>query len=214
MIASLSAAVEPHEIVPAVAADVDVVFTVSSVEPSNVQFGYTILRFRPIVLHKNILGNDAPKTLSDFQKIKYNDADGWEYLKGLRRYIGKYPTSDKRYYDALLKIKEAKLMRGSVILPPVQKQAFILPSGKRDSWHITNRMLERNMTDDDIRGYMSNARAMFVQWGGKRQAFVSNDGIAVIHKTAGGWVYRTAWPKADFDEEIDAVMRILDDVGL
>jgi len=161
---------------------------------------------------KSILGKDAG-SLVNFGWIKYNDSEKWKYLEGLNNYLKKYPTSDKRYYDAAEILKELGIKKG-VLLPPVQKQAFILSEGKHDPYHIMNRMLERNITDDDVRAYMKNAKAMFVQWGGQRQRFLSDEGMCVITKSGDEWIYKTVWTKYDFDEEAEKIMEVLKSVGL
>lgn len=105
---------------------------------------------------REVLGKNAPETLDSFQEIKYTDSKQWDYIKGLKDYLEKYPTSDKRYYDIGEELKRLRLTK-AVVLPPVQKQAYILPEGKRDPYHIMHRMVERHITDDEIRGYMSQA---------------------------------------------------------
>ena len=77
-----------------------------------------------------------------------------------------------------------------------------------------NRMQERLLTDDGIRSYMKNARCMFSQWGGRRQMFVSDEGICVITKVGEEWVFKTAWSKQDFDAESDKIMEVLKNAGL
>lgn len=163
--------------------------------------------------YKAILGKNAPKTFEEFQDLKYNEPGRWNYTKRLVGYMRKYPNSDKRYFDIQEFLKEQGINKG-VVLPPIQKQAFILPSGKRDSYHIMHRMAERNITDDEVRGYMKDAKIMFVQWGGQRQMFVSDFGISVITKDGGDWIYKTAWKKSDNDEDTDKIMEAIKNVGL
>ena len=163
--------------------------------------------------YRKILKENAPKSFDSFQELKYNDSDAWEYTKRLARYLEKYPTSDKRYFDAQEKLKELGIKRG-VLLPPVQKNAAILPSGGKDPYHIMHRMLERHITDDELRSYIKDAKAMFVQWGGKRQYFVGDEGMCVIVNENGEWIFKTAWKKNDYNEEADKIMEVLKDVGL
>lgn len=162
--------------------------------------------------YKEILGKDAG-SLAEFGQRKYNDSEKWKYLKDLKAYLEKYPTSDRRYFDAHEKLKSLGIKKG-VLLPPVQKQAFILPEGKKDPHHIMKRMLERNITDDDVRSYMQNAKAMFVQWNGQRQLFVSNAGMCLVAKVKNEWVYKTVWSEYDFDEESEKILEVLKSVGL
>ena len=44
--------------------------------------------------------------------------------------------------------------------------------------------------------------------------FVSEEGIYVITKVGEEWVFKTAWSKEDFDEDIDKIMEVLIDAGL
>ena len=162
--------------------------------------------------YKKILGDEVG-SLANFGQIKYNDAKQWEYLKGLKAYLEKYPSSDKRYYDASEKLKELGIKKG-VLLPPVEKQAFILPEGKNDPYHVMKRMMERNVTDDDARAYMKDAKAMFVQWNGQRQLFVSSEGMCIISKQNDVLIFKTVWSKHDFDGDSEKIMEVLKNVGL
>lgn len=163
--------------------------------------------------YKAVLGKNAPKSFAKFRDLKYNNPEKWEYTKRLAGYIRKYPDSDKKYFDVQEALEKQGIKKG-VVLPPVQKQAFILPTGKHDPYHIMYRMKERGITDDEVRGYMKDAKIMFVQWGGKRQMFVSDAGISVITKDGEDWVYKTAWKKNDNDEDTDKIMEAIKHAGL
>ncbi len=163
--------------------------------------------------YRAALGRDIPKDFARFREMKYNKAEKWEYAKGLKKYLEQYPASDKRFYDAGNELKKLGIKKG-MLLPPVQKRAFILPEGKHDPYHVMHRMMERNITDDDVRGYMKNAKAMFVQWSGQRQLFVGSQGMCLITKDGDEWVYKTVWSKHDFGEESEIIMEVLKHVGL
>lgn len=163
--------------------------------------------------YKALLGKNIPNSFAEFQELKYNSPEKWEYTKGLAGYIRKHPESNRKFYDVQQKLKELGIKRG-VPLPPSNKQAFILPEGKHDPYHIMHRMIERNLTDDDLRGYIKNARCVFIQWGGQRQMFVGDEGTCVITKSGEDWLFKTAWSKDNYDEESDAIMEVLNDVGL
>ena len=163
--------------------------------------------------YRKLLGKNVPNTFAKFQELKYNDAEKWNYTKRLAVYIRKYPQSNAKYFKVLEDLKELGIKIG-VPLPPVQKQAFILPEGRYDPYHIMHRMKERNITDDDVRSYMKNARCMFSQWGGQRQRFVSDEGTCVVARSGEDWIYKTAWSKANYDEESDKIMEVLKNAGL
>lgn len=163
--------------------------------------------------YKKIIGGSAG-TLADFRQMKYNKPEKWEYIQGLKEYLKKYPTSSKTYYDAGEEIKSLGVKIG-VLLPPVTKQAFILPEGKRDPYHIMHRMMERGISDDDVKRFMGESKVMFVQWGGKRQAFYGDEGVSVITKSIDEqWIFKTVWSKADYDEDTEKILEVLRKYGL
>lgn len=173
--------------------------------------------YRDMKQHKEyrvVLGKDIPKDFAKFRDLKYNDPEKWEYIKGLKEYLEKYPSSNKKYYNVAQELKKLGIKNIGVPLPPQKKQAFILPEGKHDPYHIMHRMMERQITDDDIRSYMNNAHCMFVQWGGKRQAFYSSSGVCVITKSGKDWIYKTAWNSTDFDDSTCTILEVIRKNGL
>lgn len=56
---------------------------------------------------------------------------------------------------------------------------------------------------------MNSAKIMFVQWNGQRQFFYSDAGVVVIAKTEGGWIYKTAFSKADFDDNTYKILEVI-----
>lgn len=159
--------------------------------------------------YRAVLGNEVPKDFAKFREMKYNDSEKFDYAKGLKKYLEQYPTSDKRFYNAQEELKSLGF-RNIRLLPPVQKQAFILPEGKHDPYHIMHRMMERHMTDDEIRGYMKTAKCMLVQWNGARQVFYGKYGVCVITKSGDDWIYKTAWKKEDFDDNTDKILEVIE----
>ena len=96
-----------------------------------------------------------------------------------------------------------------VAFPSKREQAFILPEGKKEPYHIMHRMFERGIRDDDIREYMTNAKCMFVQWQGKRRVYYSDKGVCVITKSDDDWIFKTAWTERDFDESTELIMEVI-----
>lgn len=72
-----------------------------------------------------------------------------------------------------------------------------------------HRMLERQISDDDVRRYMDNAKVMFVQWNGNRQMFFSSEGVSVISKVGEDWIYKTVWSEKDFDEVTLKILEVI-----
>ena len=164
--------------------------------------------------YRAALGNEVPKDFAKFQEMKYNYPEKFEYAKGLKKYLEQYPTSDKRFYDIGIELKSIGIKKAGIPLPPVIKRAFILPEGRHDPYHIMHRMMERNITDDDVRGYMKNARCMFSQWQGKRQVFYGDKGVCVITRSDNDWIYKTVWKKEDFDEDTEKILGVMKKYGI
>lgn len=163
--------------------------------------------------YRAIVGNAVPNSLDKFQDLKYTDPEEWNYTKGLKRYLVKYPESNRKYYDAQQTL-EAQGIKKGVLLPAEKVRAYILPSGKREPYHIMQRMVERGITDDEVRSYFDNARVMFSQGDGRRRLYVTEQGASVVLNSNATWIYKTAWRVEDFDEKTEKIMEVLKDVGL
>lgn len=133
-----------------------------------------------------------------------------EILAGYKKYSGKYPDCGFNYYMINYKLKELGIKNG-VALKPQIKRAYILPDekNKRDPYHIMYRMMERNITDDDLEKYIKTSKVMFSQWNGERQAFYSQNGTTVITKTNDEWIYKTAWTDKDRNEIDEKIMEVI-----
>ncbi|MGN1137095.1 MAG: phage minor capsid protein [Oscillospiraceae bacterium] len=146
--------------------------------------------------------------------LKYLDNDDIinikNIMKGYKSYSDKYPDCSFNYYMINYKLKELGIKKG-VALPSKYKRAYILPDekSKNDPYHIMHRMVERNITDDDLEAFMTNAKIMFSQWNGTRQTFYSNSGVVTITKSDKGWIYKTAWTDKDFDEETEKILEVI-----
>ena len=78
-------------------------------------------------------------------------------MKGYNKYIQKYPDSNFDYYMVDYKVKELGYKKG-VALPAVTKNAAVLADSNSnyDPYHIMHRMLERQITDDDLKSFMKS----------------------------------------------------------
>ena len=163
--------------------------------------------------YRKIVGEVVPKTFDEFQNFKYTDIERWKYVKGLKKYLTQHPESSQTFYDIQQALKASGIERG-VVLPPAQERAYILPNGKRDAYHIMHRMMERQITDDEIRSYTESAKIMFSQWDGVRRLYVSKNGMAVIEDKGEHWVFKTAWKADEYDEDAEKIMEEIKNAGL
>jgi hypothetical protein len=156
--------------------------------------------------YKAVMGDEAPKTFSAFRGIKRADGDAYKELKGFYRYKIDNPTAAKVHYRIYNDLKSQGIRNGQVV-PAERVAAYIIPADKRP-YHAMQRMLERHITDDDVRAYITNADTMLSQWKGDRRLYITDQGATVIGKnTNGDWIVMTTWSKREFDEVSDAIIR-------
>lgn len=162
--------------------------------------------------HKKYLdaGVGVPKSFAEFQNMKYNNKKEFEDRQGFYKYISKYPNSSRFYYDLDTELKRRTLIRGTV-LPPNKERAYVLPDidDKKDPNHILKRMMERGLTDDELRKYHQDSIFQVSQWGGIREVYYTAEGICVIHNSSGGRVYKTAWRKEDFGDDVLGIIEVI-----
>ncbi len=159
-----------------------------------------------------VLGaENMPKTIDEFQKIKYNNIEAWEDVKYYARHISEKPIECVKIDRELIKLEIKK----GKCYPNDNVRAYILPDteSKKDPSHILKRMNERHITDDEVRSYKENSKFMFVQWGGKRRIYYSSNGISVISSNNDEWIYKTAWKKEDFDEDTLKILEVINRYG-
>lgn len=150
-------------------------------------------------IDKNILQNLDKDDIMNIDKV----------MQDYETYSEKYPDCGFNYFMVDYKLKQMGIKNG-VALRPVFKRAYILPDEtSKEPYHIMHRMVERNMTDDNLEEYMRNAKVMFVQWQGQRQVFYSPNGVVVITKTNNGWIYKTAWTDKDRDGIDEKIMEVI-----
>jgi SPP1 gp7 family putative phage head morphogenesis protein len=156
--------------------------------------------------YKKVLGKDAPSSFEKFQKLKYNDVNAWEDLKGLYSYIGRYPDSNKTYYEInkqVSSLKETGLLSKNIgiVVRPVKRKAISV------SPHAAKQLTSRGISINDANDYIANAQVMFIQAKGQRCAYYSNAGAAVV--MLDGNVLKTAFPRSHYDEGAEALMEVL-----
>lgn len=157
----------------------------------------------------DILGaENMPKTVDEFQKIKYTDIELWKDIKYYARNINDRPIECVKIDRELEKLG---ILRGKVYPANDGIKAYILPdpTSKREPYHIMSRMKERHITDDEVRSYKDNAKFSIIQRGGQRKVYYSDDGVSVISQTEKGWIYKTTWKKEDFDENIEKIIGVM-----
>ncbi len=159
--------------------------------------------------YRTILKEDSPNSFANFQELKYNKPEDWERIKGYAAYREKHSEALIQHYDIYHELR-AKGFKPGVVLPPQKMSSYILADhGSRDPYHIMKRMVERNITDDEVHSFVNDALVMVNQWKETRKVFYSVNGVTVITKAADDWIAKTVWSKADFDEQTQTILEVI-----
>ena len=177
-------------------------------------------------IYLDMQGRVAPeikqsRSIANMLEKMYNKGDSLENikayekdLKGLDKYREKVPNAELWHYRLDKVLHEQKLvMPKAYVVPTEHKKAYILEdkAHKKYPAHIMKRMLERNITDDQVQKYVDTAIFSLSHYNDTRLAYYSIDGVTVLTKTADydgiEWITKTTWSKADFDETTDKILK-------
>lgn len=148
--------------------------------------------------YKMRLGDDAPKSLSAFKRIKNAGRERWESLQKRYRIRLKEDTD-----NAIIKnISENIGIKGIIELDPEVPDVSSL---SYDASHIENR--HHSVTHDEAVSYIRNARVSVTRWNGKFKNYYSDAGAAYIDMDDNA--IRTAFKSDEYDEKTVKMMEEL-----
>lgn len=176
-------------------------------------YGYGRSLSAKVVSTEKAVYEEAAKWYNNSNRIT-NAQEYLRDLKGLATYQEKVPDATLREYLLNKELHAERLIRGYVI-PTAPEHAYILedPLAKRGAAHIMKRMLERNITQENVQSYIDNAVVAVKMFQDTRLVYYSENGVAVLTNTKGqyknaDWVVKTAWKQNDFDEKTEKIIRI------
>jgi hypothetical protein len=148
--------------------------------------------------YKMRLGDDAPKSLSAFKRIKSAGGERWESLQKRYRIRLKEDTD-----SAIIKnVSENIGMKGIIELDPVIPD---ISSLSYDASHIEDR--HHGVTRDEAVSYIRNARVSVTRWNGKFKNYYSDAGAAYVDMDDN--TIRTAFKSDEYDEKTVKMMEEL-----
>lgn len=156
--------------------------------------------------YTEVLGEEAPETLDEFQEMKYNEPEKWEELKGLKAYVENYPGEDRCNYELRKELKKLEV-KGE---PHINPSKIDTSAYTYDTEHINverSHMVHR----EEAEQFVKNAVISITRWNGRFENFYSKDGAAYLDiekKTI-----RTAFKSEQFDEKTLKMMEIVKKYG-
>lgn len=145
--------------------------------------------------YRSILGNDAPKDLDSFQKMKYTDSDKWKGLNLNYR--------DTNRYNKLVAEAENLNIKGKLIknIDRIDLAEF----GFQDH-HINSERLH-GITKEQAQQYVNDSVAAYSRWGGEVTFYISPSGAAIVdHKKK---TVSTAYNSAEYDGKLNKLLEVL-----
>lgn len=147
--------------------------------------------------YQQVLGEEVPKDLDSFQKLKYTDGSGWKSLK--RNY------RDVSYYKKIISDAGKLNIKGK----PLKKINRIdLTDYTFMESHI-NRTREHGVTKSQAQAWVNDSIAAYSRWNGEVTVYISKSGAVVVNlkeKTIS-----TAYSVAEYDDKFTQLLEVLKD---
>ena len=151
--------------------------------------------------YKKRLGKNAPKSVDDFQEIKYNNPEKYSTLKEHYRYKGRVPEATEEDFKKYQKVKETGVI-GTIRVP----------AEKIDVSNLTFQdahAARHGCTVEEAKSYVENAVCSIrrKKWDGLHTNYYSFEGATYIHDET--MKINTAYSKNDFNDDTAKIMEAL-----
>lgn len=147
--------------------------------------------------YKEVLGKYSPKTLEEFQEIKYNKPKEWHLLKS--DYV------DTNRYNKVIKEASNLNIKG---IPIKNIDRLDLKEYEFDYKHINNER-QHGVTKVMAQEFINNSKAAYSRWNGQVVVYVSEGGCSVVNLK--DKKVSTAYNSNEYDEKFKKLMEVLKD---
>ncbi len=151
---------------------------------------------------RKALGKDAPKDLAELQQWKYNEPEKWNRAKAFYKYRLENPDADRKAFDMASELKGLGI-KGNIHIPV---KAIDITKLGFDNGHI-NREREHNVTDEEAKEFIKQARISITRWQGQYENYYSEIGAAYVN-VQGNYI-RTAYSAEQFKGEPKKICEVI-----
>lgn len=144
-----------------------------------------------------------PKSLAEFQDLKYNNISKYEWIKAFKEYRVDNPKSTQDDYKKVVRLKEAGI-QGEIHIPP-RVIADVSTIGF-DNNHV-NVERQHNVTEHEAKLFINNAVASISKWNGTFERFYSCDGVVYVDMKHS--IIRTAYKSDEFKGDTKTILEVL-----
>lgn len=152
--------------------------------------------------YKKRLGKNAPKSVDDFQEIKYNNPEKYSTLKEHYRYKGRVPEATAEDFKKYQKVKATGVI-GTIRVPPQKIDASNLVFRDEHAAH-------HGCTVEEARGFVKTAYCSVTRkkWDGFSINFYSANGAAYIDKDT--LEIKTSFPRSEYDPTTKGIVEVFE----
>ena len=157
--------------------------------------------------YKETLGaKNVPKSLDAFEKMPYNDSEGWAELKRAYRYVNTHEGADMNAYRCVKELRSL-FPRGSFHIPakPINTNGLSF-----DDKHV-NEERTHGVTRAEAVSFIRNAKVSHTVWQGQYERYYSDAGAAYVNVNENH--IRTAFKATEFKGDIPEIMEVLKKYG-
>ncbi len=149
---------------------------------------------------------NMPKTFDLFQKMKYNETEKWDEIKGFYRYKGNNPIAELNDYRCAHKLMEMGI-KGNVHIPcrKIDEKSLLF-----DDVHI-NKMRKHNVSEQEAKKYISEAVMSITKRNGLTENYYHKDGLVYVNPSEN--MIKTAFKKDEFSDNVLKIMEVLSEYG-
>lgn len=153
--------------------------------------------------YQKVLGKNALRTFAQFQNLKYNSGDGWDYTKQFVAYKRRVPEATETDFQKFQQVK-ATGVKGIIRVPP--EKIDISQLVFRDE-----HAARHGCTVEETRGYVDNAYCSI-----RRKRWDKVESINYYSKYGAAYVdsqtlqIKTSYSRKDYKSDTEAIMEVFE----
>jgi SPP1 gp7 family putative phage head morphogenesis protein len=153
--------------------------------------------------YQKVLGKNALRTFAQFQNLKYNSGDGWDYTKQFVAYKRRVPEATETDFQKFQQVK-ATGVKGIIRVPP--EKIDISQLVFRDE-----HAARHGCTVEEARGYVDNAYCSI-----RRKRWDKVESINYYSKYGAAYVdsqtlqIKTSYSRKDYKSDTEAIMEVFE----
>lgn len=152
--------------------------------------------------YKEVLGKEAPKSLKDFQELKYNNNENYENLKEFYKYKLDNSKANKNHFEMKKELEKLGI-KGKIRVPAAD---IDLSEIGFDDNHI-NTERNHNITKDEAIRFIKDSKLSISKWNGIYENYYGVD--AAIYVKTDENIIRTCYKRNEFKGDPEKIREVI-----